>query len=98
MGDHGLLVPVVTFFRNAITRIVRAVPQDYWELQPKPVEHAAARKLTPIALKPIVVASDMVLHRHMLAKSVHGKADVEAAVPGWRMNTVRSEPQFTEAG
>lgn len=63
MGDHGLLVPVVTFFRNAMYKELSAtVPQDYWELQPKPVEHAAPRKLTPIALKPIVVASDMVLH------------------------------------
>jgi hypothetical protein len=73
--------PVVTFFRNAMYKELSAtIPQDYWELQPKPMEHASPRKLSPIALKPIAVASDMVLHSPMLAQPVRGKADVEAAV------------------
>jgi hypothetical protein len=73
--------PVVTFFRDAMYKAVStAVSEDYWELQPKPADSGKPRKFTPIALKPIELAPDMVLHSPMLAKSVHGKAEVEAAV------------------
>ena len=57
-----------------------SVPSDYWELQPKPVGDGTPRKFTPIALKPIALASDLVLHSPMLARSVSGKAEVKAAV------------------
>lgn len=89
-GDDGLIHevrvlmrpwPVVTIFRNAMYKeLSAAIPQDYWELQPKPADSGKPRKFTPIALKPIGHASDMVLHSPMLAKSVSGKAEVEAAV------------------
>lgn len=89
-GDDGLIHevrvlmrpwPVVTFFRDAMYKALSTtVPQDCWELQPKPADSGEPRKFTPIALKPIELASDMVLHSPMLAKSVHGKAEVEAAV------------------
>ena len=89
-GDDGLIRevrvlmrpwPVVTIFRNAMHEALSAtIPADYWELQPKPVASGAPRKFTPIALKPIPLAADMVLHSPMLAKSVHGKEEVEAAV------------------
>jgi hypothetical protein len=89
-GDDGLIHevrvlmrpwPVVTLFRDAMYKALSAtVPQDYWELQPKPADSGKPRRFTPIALKPIELALDMVLHSPMLAKSVHGKAEVEAAV------------------
>jgi len=89
-GDDGLIRevrvlmrpwPVVTIFRDAMYKALSAtVPQDYWQLQPKPVDGGKPRKFTPIALRPVELASDMVLHSPMLAKSVHGKAEVQAAV------------------
>src|SRR5215510_4310451 len=89
-GDDGLIRevrvlmrpwPVVTIFRDAMYKALSAtVPQDYWELQPKPADNGRPRKFTPIALKPIELASDMVLHSPMLARPVYGKAEVEAAV------------------
>jgi hypothetical protein len=73
--------PIVTIFRDGIYKALSgSIPADYWELQPKPVNSGKPRKLTPIALKPIALASDMVLHSPMLARSVSGKAEVEAAV------------------
>ena len=73
--------PVVTIFRDAMYEELSAtIPQDYWELQPKPTDSGEPRQFTPIALKPIGLAPDMTLHSPMLAKSVHGEAEVEAAV------------------
>jgi hypothetical protein len=73
--------PVVTIFRNAMYKALSAsVPHDYWELQPKPADSGGSRKFTPLALKQIDTAPDFALHSPMLAKSVHGKADVEAAL------------------
>jgi hypothetical protein len=73
--------PIVTIFRDAMYKALSAsVPGDFWELQPKPVTDGMPRKFTPIALKPIALAPDMELHSPMLARSVSGKADVEAAV------------------
>ena len=73
--------PVVTLFRDAMYRALSAsVPSAYWELQPKPAVDGAPRKFTPIGLKPIMLAPDMELHSPMLARSVRGKAEVEAAV------------------
>src|SRR5262249_13142727 len=73
--------PVVTIFRDAMHKALSAaIPEDYWELQPRPMGAGTPRKFTPIALKPIELASDMVLHSPMLAKSVHGRAEVKAAV------------------
>jgi hypothetical protein len=73
--------PVVTIFRDAMYKALSAsVPSDYWELQPKRMDDGTPRNFTPIALKPIVLAPDMELHSPMLARSVSGKAGVEAAV------------------
>ncbi len=73
--------PVATVFRNAMYKELSCFfPQDYWELQPKPANSGKPLKSTPIALKPIGLASDMTLHSPMLAKSIHGKAEVEAAL------------------
>ena len=70
--------PVVTLFRDAMyARLSRSIPSDYWELAPKSQQ---PRKFTPIALKPLERAPDLVLHSPMLAKSVSGKREVEAAV------------------
>ncbi len=72
--------PIVTIFRDAMHNALSAsIPGDFWELQPKPV-NGGPRKFTPIALKPIELAPNMVLHSPMLARSVSGKAEVEAAV------------------
>jgi hypothetical protein len=89
-GDDGLIRevrvlmrpwPVVTIFRDAMYKALSAsVPHDFWELQPKPADSGKPRKFTPVALKPIVHAPDMALHSPMLAKSVSGKTEVEAAV------------------
>jgi hypothetical protein len=89
-GDDGLIRevrvlmrpwPVVTIFRDAMYKALSGtIPKDYWELQPKPAGSGKPRKFTPIALKPIGLAPGMVLHSPMLAKSVSGKAEVEAAV------------------
>src|SRR5262245_26568144 len=73
--------PVVTLFRDAMYKALSTtIPQAYWELGEKPAESGAPRKFTPIALKPIEAAPDIVLHSPMLAKSVGGKAQVEEAV------------------
>jgi hypothetical protein len=73
--------PVVTLFRNAMYRALSdTIPQDYWELGPRSAVTGADRKFTPIALKPIATASDMVLHSPMLSKSVSGWTLVEEAV------------------
>jgi hypothetical protein len=73
--------PVVAIFRDAMFKALSGtIPKDYWELQPKPLGSGKRRKFTPIALRPIELASDMVLHSPMLAKSVHGKTEVEAAI------------------
>jgi hypothetical protein len=89
-GDDGLIRevrvlmrpwPIVTIFRDAMYKALSAsIPADYWELETKPVADGTPRKFTPIALKPIALSSDMVLHSPMLAKSVSGNAEVEAAV------------------
>jgi hypothetical protein len=89
-GDDGLIRevrvlmrpwPVVTIFRNAMYKeLSGSIPAAFWELQPKPARVGRPREFTPIALKPIELAADLVLHSPMLAKSVHGKAEVEAAV------------------
>lgn len=73
--------PIATIFRNAMYNALSStIPTDYWELQPKPEDTGKPRLFTPISLKPIKLASDMVLHSPMLAKSVRGKTAVEAAV------------------
>ena len=73
--------PIVTIFRDAMYKALSAsIPGDYWELQPKSADERKPRTFTPIALKPIALASDMVLHSPMLARSVSGKTEVEAAV------------------
>lgn len=73
--------PVVTIFRDEMyKRLSGVIPQDYWELGPKPVDTGMPREFTPIALKPIEIAPDMVLHSPILAKSVSGKKDVEESV------------------
>jgi hypothetical protein len=73
--------PVSTLFRNAMYgELSTTIPQDYWELGPKPADAGIPRKFTPIALKPIETAPDMVLHSPMLAKSVKGKKEVADAV------------------
>jgi hypothetical protein len=89
-GDDGLIHqirvlmrswPVVTLFRDAMYQALSGtIPDDYWELGPKRTEPAAHRKFTPIALKSIEMAPDMVLHSPMLAKSVAGRRLVEQAV------------------
>ncbi|MEI9929495.1 MAG: hypothetical protein WDM89_02720 [Rhizomicrobium sp.] len=62
-GDDGLIHqvrvlmrpwPVVTLFRNAMyEELSGTIPQDHWELGPKPTDAGIPRKFTPIALKPI---------------------------------------------
>jgi hypothetical protein len=89
-GDGGLIRevrvlmrswPVVTLFRNAMYKaLCAAIPQDYWELGPKPADAGTSRRFTPIALKSIETAPDMVLHSPILAKSVSGKQEVDDAV------------------
>ena len=89
-GEDGLICevrvlmrpwPIVMIFRDAMYKALSAsIPGDYWELQPKPADSGKSRKFTPIALKPIALAPDMELHSPMLARSVSGKAEVEAAV------------------
>jgi hypothetical protein len=73
--------PVTTIFRNAMHEaLAGTIPASHWELGPKSAASGASRKFTPIALKPIELAPDMVLHSPMLAKCVTGKAQVEEAV------------------
>jgi hypothetical protein len=72
--------PVVTLFRNDMYELLAdVIPAEFWELQPKP-ESSAPRQLTPIAMRSIESASDMVLHSPMLAKAVRGKNEVSEAV------------------
>jgi len=102
-GDDGLIRhvrvlmrpwPVATLFRNAMYKELSAtIPQDYWELGPKPASTGVPRKFTPIALKPVEKAPDMVLHSPMLAKSVKGKKDVEDAVGA--AHEVQSRSSYT---
>ena len=89
-GDDGLIHevrmlmrswPVVAIFRDAMYEAMSAtIPQDYWELGPKPEGTGIPRKFSPISLKPIETAPDMALHSPILAKSVSGKVNVEEAV------------------
>ena len=73
--------PVTTIFAKAMHEaLAGTIPADYWELGAKPATNGSPRKFTPIALKPIELAPDMVLHSPMLAKSVTGKAEVQTAV------------------
>jgi hypothetical protein len=72
--------PVVTLFRNDMYQLLGSeIPPGSWELQPK-TEPSAPRRLTPIAMRHIESAPDMVLHSPMLAKAVHGKDEVAEAV------------------
>ena len=73
--------PVVTIFRDEMRQALSAsIPEDHWELQPKPAGNDAPRQFTAIALKPIELADDVTLHSPMLAKSAQGKAQVSAAL------------------
>jgi hypothetical protein len=90
VGDGGLIHevrvlmrswPVVTIFRDMMYKALSAtIPQDYWELAPKPAETGIQRQFAPIALKPIETAPYMALHSPILAKRVSGKIHVEEAV------------------
>jgi hypothetical protein len=72
--------PVVTLFRNDMYQLLAGeIPPASWELQPKP-EHSGPRQFSPIAMRHIESAPDMVLHSPMLAKAVHGKDEVAEAV------------------
>jgi hypothetical protein len=72
--------PVVTLFRDDMYQLLgNAIPSGSWELQPKP-ESAGPRQFTPIAMRHVESAPDMVLHSPMLAKAVHGEAEVAEAV------------------
>src|SRR5262249_61227053 len=66
--------PIVTIFRNAMYKeLSSSIPQDYWELQPKPEDTGGPRNFTPIGVKPIELAPDLVLHSPMLATSLRAK-------------------------
>src|SRR5262249_36770039 len=70
--------PVVTLFRDKMyQRLNDAVPPAAWELGPK---NERPREFTPIAMRRIETSPDMVLHSPILAKAVHGKAEVSEAV------------------
>src|ERR1700684_3951976 len=72
--------PVATLFRNDMYQLLASeIPSAFWELQPKP-EHSGPRQFSPIAMRHIEAAPDMVLHSPMLAKAVHGKDEVAEAV------------------
>jgi hypothetical protein len=72
--------PVVTLFRNDMYQMLAdVIPAASWELQPKP-QPSGPRQFTPIAMRHIESAPDMVLHSPMLAKAVHGKQEVAEAV------------------
>jgi hypothetical protein len=89
-GDDGLIRqmrvlmrpwPVSKLFRDAMYKeLSNEIPADCWELWEKPAASGSPRKFTPIALKPVEHASNMVLHSPMLAKSVSGQKEVEEAV------------------
>jgi hypothetical protein len=86
--------PVTILFRNAMYRELSAsIPQDYWELGPKPADTGVSRGFTPIVLKPIETAPDMVLHSPMLAKPVRGKQDVDDAIKA--AHEVQSRSSYT---
>ena len=89
-GEDGLICevrvlmrpsPVVRIFRDAMYKeLSRQIPQDYRELQPKSGgqwRDLARPRPSPEADRP---GSDMALHSPMLAKSVHGRVEVEAAL------------------
>jgi hypothetical protein len=72
--------PVVTLFRDDMYQLLAdVIPPDAWELQPKPAL-SGPRQFTPVAMRHIESAPDMVLHSPMLAKAVHGKDEVAEAV------------------
>jgi hypothetical protein len=72
--------PVVTHFRDDMYELLAGeIPQDFWELQPRP-ERAGPRQFSPIAMRPIEPAPGMILHSPMLAKAIHGKDEVTEAV------------------
>jgi hypothetical protein len=71
--------PVVTLFRNAMHKELSSVIlTDYGGLGPKPVP--GKRVFTPIAMKSIEMAPYIELHSPILARSVKGKAAVDAAL------------------
>ena len=71
----------MTLFRDAMYKeLSSTIPADYWELGSKPKDTGITRSFSPIALRPIGLSSDIVLHSPMLAKSVTGKAQVEEAL------------------
>ncbi len=72
--------PVSKLFRDAMFEAFGSrIPKESWELGPKPLA-TGPRQFTPIALKHIDLATDVVLHSPMLAKSVSGKQQVARAV------------------
>ncbi len=72
--------PVSKLFRDAMYEIFASrIPKDSWELGAKPTV-SAPRQFTPIALKHIDLAPDIVLHSPMLAKSVAGREHVTSSV------------------
>jgi hypothetical protein len=86
--------PIVTLFRDAMYQELSAeIPADYWELGPKPASSAESRLFTPLALKPIEMASDVELHSPMLAKSVRGKSAVESALK--MAHSIQSASSYT---
>jgi hypothetical protein len=73
--------PVVTLFSEGMYReLSNTIPPDYWELGPKPAKTGELRRFTSIALRPIEMSPDVVLHSPILAKSVSGKTQVEEAI------------------
>lgn len=83
--------PVVTLFRDDMyERLRETVPAEYWE---RGTKAEGQRTFTPIAMRPIDPAPDMVLHSPMLAKPVHGRAEVTEAVR--IAHEVQSESSYT---
>jgi hypothetical protein len=88
--DHGLIReirvlmrswPIVKLFRDAMYEALAAtIPKDYWELGPRQRNNGQPRQLTPIALKPVEMAPNVVLHSPILAKAVSGKREVEQSI------------------
>jgi hypothetical protein len=102
-GDDGLIRevrvvmrpwPVATIFRNAMhKKLASVILPEYWELQPKPANCGAARKLTSISLKAIGFSENVTLHSPMLAKSVRGKSNVVTALT--LAHSVQSASSYT---
>jgi len=85
--------PTVTLFRNAMHKELSVrVPADFWEVGSKPI-FTGQRVFTPIALKPIAMAPGVELHSPILARSVKGKAAVEAALK--MAHAVQSPSSYT---